>query len=109
MFHSLKAKLLYITKRKIPDIEQAVEFLTTRVAKINVDDWKKLRRYTSYLNQMVKYVRIIGDLNLTYLLTWVDDSHVVHPNMLRQTGGLMSMGYGMLHCRSSKKNISAKV
>ena len=43
LFHLLTEKLLYIIKMKIPDIEPAVELLTTRVAKRNMDDWKKLR------------------------------------------------------------------
>ena len=44
LFHLLTDKLLFITKKTIPDIEPAVELLTTRVAKINVDDWNKLIR-----------------------------------------------------------------
>ncbi len=40
LFHSIVAKLLYITKRSRPDIVTAVAFLTTRVSKNDVDDWK---------------------------------------------------------------------
>ena len=54
LFHSLTPKLLYITNITRPDIQPSVEFLTTRVSKINVDNWKKLRRCISYLNQAVK-------------------------------------------------------
>ena len=72
-FHSLTAKLLNITERKIPDTEPDVAFLTTRVAKRNVDYWKKLRIFISYLNQTVGNVRIIEVFNLTYLFTWVDE------------------------------------
>jgi len=43
LFHSVVAKLLYITKRSRPDIETAVAFLTTRVSKSDVDDLKKLK------------------------------------------------------------------
>ena len=71
LFHLLTAKLLYITKRTRPDIEPAEEFLTTRVAKINVDDWKKPRTCISHLNQTVENDRIIGVFNLTDLFTWV--------------------------------------
>ena len=79
LFHSLKDKLLYITKSKGTHIEQAVEFLTTKVANINVDDWNKLRRCISYLNQMVDDIRIIGFFNITELFTYVDASYAVHP------------------------------
>ena len=44
LFHSLTANLLYIKKRKITEIEPTVALLTTRVAKRNVDDWKKPRK-----------------------------------------------------------------
>ena len=107
-FHSLTSKLLYITKRTRPDIELDVAFFTKSVVKRNVGDWKKLRRFISYLNQTVEDVRIIGGFNLTDLLTWFDESYDVHPNVSSQTGGVMSMGRGMLHCRSSKQNINAK-
>ena len=108
LFHSLTSKLIYITKKTIPDIEPDVPFFTPRVAKRNVGDWKKLRRFISYLNQTVEDVRIIGGFNLTDLLTWFDASYDVHPNVSSQIGGVMSMGCGMLHCRSSKQNINAK-
>ena len=107
-FHSLTDMLLYITNRRIPDIKPAVDFLTTRVVKINVYDWKKLITCISYLNQTVDNVRIIGFLNLTEFFTWIDVSYAVHPNLHSQKGGVMSMGYGMIHCRSSKKNLNTK-
>ena len=79
-----------------------------RVEKSNVDDWKNLRRYISYLNQTVDSVRILGGFNLTYLFTWDDTSYDLHPNMRIQTGVVMSMGYGIFHCQSSKKNNNEK-
>ena len=62
IFNSLTDKLLYIIKITIPDIEPAVALFTTRVAESNVDNWKKLRRCISYLDQTVDDVRIIGVL-----------------------------------------------
>ena len=53
LFHSLTPKLLYIKKRKIPDIELAVSLFTTGVLNRNVDYWKKLIICISYLNQTV--------------------------------------------------------
>ena len=52
-FNMLTARLQYITKSTRPDIEPDLEFLITMVSKSNVDDWKKLRRCISYLNQTV--------------------------------------------------------
>ena len=107
-FNSLTAKLLYITKSKIPDTEPVVYFLTTRFAKSNVGDWRKLRRCISHLNQTVEDVRIIGGFNLADFFKWVDVSYAVHPNMHIHTGVVMSMGYGILHFQSSKKNMNEK-
>ena len=42
ILHSVTAKLLYLVKRARPDLETLVSFLTMRVTKSDVDDWKKL-------------------------------------------------------------------
>ena len=107
-FHSVTAKLLHLSKRPRPDIEPAIAFCTTRVQQPSVDDWKKLRRCVSWLMQTIDDKRIIGCFNLYELFTWVDASFAVHPNMRSHTGGVMSMGFGMIHCRSSKQKLNAK-
>ena len=84
-----------------------MELLNPRVSNSNVDDPNKLIICISYLTQTLGIVRIIWGYNLIDLFTWVDVSYAVHPNMLLQTGGVMSMGYGILHCRSSKQNMNA--
>jgi hypothetical protein len=47
-FHHLTAKTLYLSKRARPDLLPTVSFLTTRVTKPNVYDWKKLSRCIKY-------------------------------------------------------------
>ena len=98
LLHLLKSKLMYITNGTIPDIEPDVAFLITRVAKNNVDNYKKIRRRISYLNQTVDNVSIIGVYIITYFFTCVNTSYDVHPNMHRYTEEVMSMVYGILHC-----------
>ena len=49
-FHSIVAKLLYVSIRGRPDIELAVAFLCTRVSCSTKQDWSKLRRLLEYLN-----------------------------------------------------------
>ena len=39
---------------------------------------------------------------------FIDASHACHDNMRGQTGGCISMGYGVLHARSSKQNLNSK-
>ena len=99
IFHSVTAKLLYIEKRARPDIETAISFLTTRVDRSNEDDWKKLKRVLTYLNQTKNDVRIIGCENMDNLYTWIDAAYGVWRNMRSQTGGCMSLGLVMLHCK----------
>eukprot|EP01040_Poterioochromonas_malhamensis_P012919 gene12919-14154_t len=48
-FHSIVAKLLYLSKHGRPYILTAVCFLTTRVLRADEDDWKKLERVVAYL------------------------------------------------------------
>mmetsp|Transcript_1239 Transcript_1239/g.1760 ORF Transcript_1239/g.1760 Transcript_1239/m.1760 type:complete len:229 (-) Transcript_1239:8-694(-) len=42
------------------------------------------------------------------IITMVDASYMVHPNMRGHTGGLVSMGIGVLHGKSSKQKLNTK-
>ena len=108
LFHSIVAKLLYITKRSRPDIETAVAFLTTRVSKSDIDDWKKLKRLMTWMKQTKDNTRVIGAKNVHELYTWIDAAFAVHMDMRSHTGGLMSFVRGMIHCRSSKQKLNTK-
>ena len=72
IFHSVVAKLLYITKRARPDIETAVFFLCKRVLKSTVEDWKKFRRVLAFLQSTINNICIIGANSLQEVYTWVD-------------------------------------
>ena len=108
IFHSVTAELLYLTKRSRPDIEPTVSFLTTRVSKSNVDDWKKLKRCITWVDQTDGDVRLIGASTLEELYTWIDVAFAVHPNGRSHTGGNISLGVGMIHCRSGKQKLNTK-
>ena len=49
LFHSIVAKLLYISSRARSDISPTIAFLCTRVAKATDQDWLKLHRLLRYL------------------------------------------------------------
>jgi hypothetical protein len=66
-FHTMTAKLLFMSKRARPDLLQAVAFLTTRVRKSDTDDYKKL-------NRVLKYLRANPHLPLTLE---ADDAQVI--------------------------------
>jgi Reverse transcriptase (RNA-dependent DNA polymerase). len=50
-FHHIVAKLLYVATRARPDLQPTISFLTSRCAKADEDDWKKLRRLLCYIKQ----------------------------------------------------------
>ena len=48
-FHTVVAKLLYLSKQSRPDTSLSVAFLTTRVRAPDTDDWGKLSHLMEYL------------------------------------------------------------
>jgi len=108
VFHSITAKLGYIMKRARPDIETGVSFLMKRVAKSDVDDWKKLRRIIGFLKRTFDELRIIGATSLAEIMTFIDSAYAVHENMRSHTGGLVSFGIGAAHARSTTSKVNVK-
>ena len=51
IFHHITAQLLFLSKRARPDVQTAVAFLTTRVTRPDIHDWKKLGRVIKYLRE----------------------------------------------------------
>lgn len=108
LFHSIVAKLLYLTKRSRPDIETAVSFLRTRVTKCDEEDWKKLIRLLCFLNKTKNDPRIMGADSLKKLYSWIDASHAVHEDMKGHTGGATSFGTGVVNTKSTKQKLNTK-
>ena len=54
VFHSVTQKLLFIKKREIPDLEILLSFLTMRVRKSTVEEWKKLKRGLQFILCAIK-------------------------------------------------------
>ncbi len=42
------------------------------------------------------------------IFTFIDASYAVHQNFRGQTGGCMSMGWGVFHAKSSKQKLNTK-
>ena len=97
-----------MTKRSRPDIEPTVFFLTTRVSKSNVDDWNKLKRCITWVGQTDSDVRLIRASTLEELYIWIDVAFAVHPNGRSHTRGGISLGVGMIYCRSGKQKLNTK-
>ena len=78
------------------------------MTKSTKEDTAKLRRVLQYLKHTIDDKMIMGADRLSQLCTWVDTAYGVHPDLKIHTGGCVSFGYGMVHCKSSKKNIKTK-
>ena len=77
-FHMTVAQLLFLCMRARRDIQTAVAFLTTRVKKLDEDDWGKLKRVLQYLKgtRTLKLRLTVDDMHCIKCL--VDASHGVH-------------------------------
>ena len=108
VFHSVAAKLLYVSIRARMDILLPVIFLCTRVSKSTEQDRAKLKRVLEYLKGTLHFKYTIGADDMGKIRTWVDASYAVHPDMKSHTGGLLSFGTGGLVCKSSKQKLNTK-
>lgn len=79
-----------------------------RVASPTVGDWLKLKQELTYLKRTLGIPRILGANGLEILQTWVVVLYAVHRDMKSYTGGVMSLGFGIFHHRSSKQNLNMK-
>lgn len=108
LYHSIVAKLLYVSNRGRSDIAHAIAFLTTRVSVPLLQDWAKLGRLLRYLHDTIDFPLILGAKSLTKMTTWVDASYAVHPDMRSHTGGCTSLGRGVIMAKSSKQKLNTK-
>ena len=102
-FQHIVAKLLYVAKRARIDLQLAIAFLCTRVSKSTQEDWEKLRRVLKYIHNTIDLPRVIGVKDFKVLQTWVDASYATHPDMRSHTGGVISLGHGVITSKSSKQ------
>jgi hypothetical protein len=107
-FHSIVAKLLYVSKRCRLDIQLAIAFLCTRVSCSTEKDWLKLKRVLEYLRGTLDEFLTLGTEDITLMQTWVDASYAVHRDMKSHTGGVVSFGRGAIMSKSSKQKLNTK-
>ena len=69
----------------------------------NKDNWNKLIRDIVWIKWTMYDNTIIRASNLSTIVTSVNAIFTLHHNMRSQTGGAISMGYGILHCKSVRK------
>jgi hypothetical protein len=105
-FHSVVMKLMFVCQRCRLDITTAISFLCTRVSQPTEQDWIKLMRVLEFLNGTVEDCLTLGADSLEELLSFVDVSFAVHPDMKSHTGGGASFGRGIIMSQSKKQKIN---
>jgi len=108
LFHTFVAKGLFVCKRARPDIQPAIAFLTTRVKESTRQDWEKLKRMMSFLNETKNDVLTLED-NDQKITTWyLDAAFAVHKDAKSHTGATMMLGNGAVVSVSTKQKINTR-
>ncbi len=107
-FHTMVAKLLYLSKRIRPDISLAVSYLTTRVTKPNREDSKKLERVLRYLKKTKDDSLVLRCDGETKIDTYMDASFGNHQDGKSHSGYVTFMGKACIGWSSSKQKIVSK-
>jgi hypothetical protein len=105
-FYTFVMKGMFACKRARPDIHTAITGLSTRVRCPTESDWDKPVRLMKYINGTKDDVLHLRADDLRVLKWWVDASFAVHPDFKSHTGGVMSLGKGVISpiCRKQKLN-----
>ena len=93
-------QLLYLSKQARPDIQLPVSFLTTRVKK---PDWA-----CGYLWETFNALLTLKALSLSVLKWYLDASSSVHSDMRVHTGGMITMGKGLIYGNSICQQLNTK-
>ena len=108
IFHHIVAKLLFVSTRARPDLQVAISFLTSRVIQPTIDDWKKLRRVISYVNNTKHLYLTLSSSNTSIVKFWTDAAYGVRDDYKSQTGSALSFGRGVFMTKSTKQKINTK-
>jgi histone deacetylase 1/2 len=107
-FHSLTAKLLYLSKRVRPDILTAISFLSKRVLTPTEQDKKKLERVLKYIRGTKDKGIVLEAGKCLSILAYIDSSYGVHMDMRSHTGCVIGLGLGPIYAKSSGQKINTK-
>jgi hypothetical protein len=107
LFHTLNAKLLYLSKHGRPDILLPVSFLCSRVKSPDQDDYRKLTHVVKYLRKSINLPLTLECDNPLNVEWWVDASYACHCNMRSQSGGLASRK-GAFYATSLKQKLNTR-
>ena len=108
LFQHIVAKLQYLCRMTLQDIQIAVLFLGTRARSPDEYNYKKLVRVIQYIRD-TQYIKLTIELKPNNDPRWWDDSsYAVNPEMKSHTGIFKSIGKGGMYRSSCKQNIYTK-
>ena len=100
--------LLFASKRARPDIQVCVIFLCTRVKAPIEQDYKKLGRVISDLNETL-HLPLVIEADNSGTLTWnIDALFTVHPDCKSHTGICLTVGHESVLSISANQKINTK-
>ena len=105
-FHHLGTIILFSIKRARLYTCTAVSFLPTRVIEPYNEKWSKLVHIMKYIRG-TRNLPLISSANGSIILKWwIDGSFSVNTNMIRHTGGCLSMGIWFTIISSKKQKLN---
>ncbi len=106
-FHTIVAKLLYVSRRIRLDLLFAVSFLCTRVQQPTAEDWYKLCRVIGYIKRTRSVVRVLTrqDHIVPRLEQYVDASFGIHHDGKSHTGSCIFWGSTCISASSCKQKM----
>jgi hypothetical protein len=107
-FHTLVAKLLYLSKRARPDIIAVVGFLCTRVRNPTEEDKRKLSRVLSYLHGSKNQVMKMQPSGIFRVEAFVDASFAAHLDGKSHSGIVIQVGGVSVYFGSRKQKCISK-
>jgi Reverse transcriptase (RNA-dependent DNA polymerase) len=105
-FHSMVAKLLFLSHRTRIDILLPVQFLSTRVTIATEEDQVKLNRVLHYLNYTRHLGLVLSANKPTEILAYIDAAYGVHNDRKSHTGVVTSLGGGSIYSSSTSQSIN---
>jgi hypothetical protein len=100
IFHSVVAKLLYVSRRSRLDIKLAIAFICTHMSCIMEQDWLKLKSVLKYLRGTLDEFLTLGADDVGLMKTWVDASYT--------SCGVVSFDMGAVMSKSSRQKLNMK-
>eukprot|EP00957_Ditylum_brightwellii_P117421 8956189-Ditylum_brightwellii.AAC.1 len=85
LFHTFVMRAMFVAKRRQPNINPVISFLSTRTQKTNELDWKKLLKLLGFIEGTIDNILTL-EADDSQTITWyVDAALAVYPDMRSHT------------------------